>query len=143
MCVSGLTWDSVAPCVRWMTPFMDTLRAEAPPTLKVFPKVKADDRHNIQTHVAYLELLVSRLLPPARRGPRGPGATSLISLCFAEKSSESPAGRPRLSAVTHGGCGRPDSAQQRRETAQSLSRPPVWMELGFLAPFRRLLSSGV
>uniref|UniRef100_H3D610 Cyclin E2 n=2 Tax=Tetraodon nigroviridis TaxID=99883 RepID=H3D610_TETNG len=55
--VSGLTWDSVAPCVRWMTPFMDTLRAEATPTLKVFPAVKTDDRHNIQTHVAYLELL--------------------------------------------------------------------------------------
>lgn len=59
VCASGLTWDSVAPCVRWMTPFMDTLRAEAPPQLKDFPKVKADDRHNIQTHVAYLELLVS------------------------------------------------------------------------------------
>ncbi|XP_003977729.3 G1/S-specific cyclin-E2 isoform X1 [Takifugu rubripes] len=55
--VSGLTWESVAPCVRWMTPFMDTLRAEATPQLKDFPKVKADDRHNIQTHVSYLELL--------------------------------------------------------------------------------------
>lgn len=59
VCVSGLTWDSVAPCVRWMTPFMDTLRAEATPQLKDFARVKADDRHNIQTHVAYLELLVS------------------------------------------------------------------------------------
>lgn len=58
VCVSGLTWDSVAPCVRWMAPFMDVLQAEATPTLKVFPMVKADDRHNIQTHVSYLELLV-------------------------------------------------------------------------------------
>ncbi|TMS10496.1 G1/S-specific cyclin-E2 [Larimichthys crocea] len=49
--VSGLTWESVAPCVRWMTPFMDALRSEAKPQLKDFPKVKADDRHNIQTHV--------------------------------------------------------------------------------------------
>ncbi|XP_071326641.1 G1/S-specific cyclin-E2 isoform X1 [Trachinotus anak] len=55
--VSGLTWESVAPCVRWMTPFMDTLRSQAAPQLKNFPKVKADDRHNIQTHVAYLDLL--------------------------------------------------------------------------------------
>lgn len=38
---------------------MDTLRAEATPQLKDFPRVKADERHNIQTHVAYLELLVS------------------------------------------------------------------------------------
>lgn len=38
---------------------MDTLRCEAKPPLKNFPKVKADDRHNIQTHVAYLDLLVS------------------------------------------------------------------------------------
>lgn len=38
---------------------MDTLRAEATPQLKDFARVKADDRHNIQTHVAYLELLVS------------------------------------------------------------------------------------
>ncbi|XP_051255328.1 G1/S-specific cyclin-E2 isoform X2 [Dicentrarchus labrax] len=55
--VSGLTWDSVAPCVRWMTPFMDTLQSEAAPQLKNFPKVKSDDRHNIQTHVGYLDLL--------------------------------------------------------------------------------------
>lgn len=39
---------------------MDTLRSEAKPQLKNFPKVKADDRHNIQTHVAYLDLLVKK-----------------------------------------------------------------------------------
>ncbi|CAJ1063123.1 G1/S-specific cyclin-E2 [Xyrichtys novacula] len=55
--VSGLTWESVAPCVRWMSPFMDALKSEATPQLKNFPKVKADDRHNIQTHVGYLDLL--------------------------------------------------------------------------------------
>ncbi|XP_074539629.1 G1/S-specific cyclin-E2 [Halichoeres trimaculatus] len=55
--VSGLTWESVAPCVRWMSPFMDALRSEATPQLKSFPRVKADDRHNIQTHVSYLDLL--------------------------------------------------------------------------------------
>uniref|UniRef100_A0A8C6T2U3 Cyclin E2 n=1 Tax=Neogobius melanostomus TaxID=47308 RepID=A0A8C6T2U3_9GOBI len=57
--VSGLSWECVSPCVRWMTPFMETLRSEPAPQLKSFPKVKPDDRHNIQTHVAYLDLLVS------------------------------------------------------------------------------------
>lgn len=60
LCPSGLTWESVAPCVRWMSPFMDTLRSELQPQIKNFPKVKADDRHNIQTHVTYLDLLVSK-----------------------------------------------------------------------------------
>ncbi|XP_020510264.1 G1/S-specific cyclin-E2 [Labrus bergylta] len=55
--VSGLTWECVSPCVRWMSPFMDALRSEATPQLKNFPRVKSDDRHNIQTHVAYLDLL--------------------------------------------------------------------------------------
>lgn len=61
--LAGLTWDSVAPCVRWMTPFVDTLRFEAKPQLKDFLKVKPDDRHNIQTHAAYLDLLVSSFTP--------------------------------------------------------------------------------
>ncbi|XP_061920130.1 G1/S-specific cyclin-E2 [Entelurus aequoreus] len=55
--VSGLTWESVSPCVRWMSPFMDTLRSEPKAELKTFPKVKTEDRHNIQTHVIYLDLL--------------------------------------------------------------------------------------
>uniref|UniRef100_A0A1A8M6Y2 Cyclin E2 n=2 Tax=Nothobranchius pienaari TaxID=704102 RepID=A0A1A8M6Y2_9TELE len=55
--VSGLTLDSVVSCYRWMSPFMETLRSEAKPQLKNFSKVKSDDQHNIQTHVAYLELL--------------------------------------------------------------------------------------
>ncbi|KAM4568694.1 G1/S-specific cyclin-E2 [Fundulus diaphanus] len=55
--VSGLTWESVFPCYQWMSPFMATLSSEDKPQLKNFPKVKADDRHNIQTHVAYLDLL--------------------------------------------------------------------------------------
>ncbi|XP_072316645.1 G1/S-specific cyclin-E2 [Eucyclogobius newberryi] len=56
--VSGLSWESVSPCLRWMSPFMETLRSEPTPQLKTFPKVKLDDRHNIQTHVAYLDLLM-------------------------------------------------------------------------------------
>uniref|UniRef100_A0A3Q0QVA2 Cyclin E2 n=1 Tax=Amphilophus citrinellus TaxID=61819 RepID=A0A3Q0QVA2_AMPCI len=56
--VSGLTWESVSHCYQWMTPFMETLQSEPKPQLKNFPKVRADDRHNIQTHVAYLDILV-------------------------------------------------------------------------------------
>ncbi|KAF7651089.1 hypothetical protein LDENG_00116180, partial [Lucifuga dentata] len=55
--VSGLTWESVALCVRWMRPFMETLRNEPKAQLKNFSKVKAEDRHNVQTHVIYLDLL--------------------------------------------------------------------------------------
>ncbi|XP_068180070.1 G1/S-specific cyclin-E2 [Antennarius striatus] len=62
--VSGLSWDSVAPCVRWMTPYMDVLQVEAPPHIKPFPKVKPEDRHNVQTHVDYLELLRKAQAPP-------------------------------------------------------------------------------
>lgn len=61
---SGLTWDGVSPCVRWMSPFMDVLRSQAAPQLKNFPKVRPDARHNIQTHVAYLDLLVSKTNAP-------------------------------------------------------------------------------
>ncbi|KAM9805322.1 G1/S-specific cyclin-E2 isoform X3 [Syngnathus typhle] len=55
--VSGLTWESVSECVRWMSPFVDTLRSEAKPELKTFARVKTEDRHNIQTHVTYLDFL--------------------------------------------------------------------------------------
>ena len=55
---AGLSWESVAPCVRWMGPFMDTLKELPKAELKTFAKVKSDDRHNIQTHIDYLHLLV-------------------------------------------------------------------------------------
>ncbi|XP_056142832.1 G1/S-specific cyclin-E2 [Lampris incognitus] len=55
--VSGVTWESVAPCIRWMTPFVDTMRSVPRAVLKNFTKVKADDWHNIQTHIDYLPLL--------------------------------------------------------------------------------------
>ncbi|XP_061631503.1 G1/S-specific cyclin-E2 isoform X1 [Phyllopteryx taeniolatus] len=55
--VSGLTWESVSACVRWMSSFVDVLRSEAKPQLKTFAKVNAEDRHNIQTHITYLDFL--------------------------------------------------------------------------------------
>uniref|UniRef100_A0A672G7R6 Cyclin E2 n=1 Tax=Salarias fasciatus TaxID=181472 RepID=A0A672G7R6_SALFA len=55
--VSGLTWENVSECYRWMNPFMQALESEPKPQLKSFPKVRSDDRHNIQTHVLYLDML--------------------------------------------------------------------------------------
>lgn len=141
----GLTWESVAPCVRWMAPFADALRAEEPPQLKDFPKVKADDRHNIQTHVAYLELLVSTPPPPPRfpeppgRFPEPPGRSLLrlrphSRVFSAEKSSEASGRRPRLSPVSRRRS-HPDSAQQHRETDQSLSRTAAGGAEGFFLAF--------
>lgn len=42
-----------------MTPFMRTVSACPRAELKDFKKVTSDDRHNIQTHVDYLAMLVS------------------------------------------------------------------------------------
>ncbi|CAN9513889.1 unnamed protein product [Ophioblennius macclurei] len=55
--VSGLTWENVSECYRWMNPFKETLESEPKAQLKSFPKVRPDDRHNIQTHVLYLDML--------------------------------------------------------------------------------------
>ncbi|XP_072535009.1 G1/S-specific cyclin-E2 [Salminus brasiliensis] len=55
--VSGLTWDSISSCVRWMAPFMRTVSACGRARLKDFKKVATEDRHNIQTHVDYLTML--------------------------------------------------------------------------------------
>ncbi|XP_026858321.1 G1/S-specific cyclin-E2 [Electrophorus electricus] len=55
--VSGLPWDSISSCVRWMMPFMRTVKAYGKPRLKDFKKVAVEDRHNIQTHVDYLTML--------------------------------------------------------------------------------------
>ncbi|KAL0984858.1 hypothetical protein UPYG_G00149590 [Umbra pygmaea] len=55
--VSGLTWDSIASCVQWMTPFLHTVSTWPRVELKDFKKVTSEDRHNIQTHVDYLTML--------------------------------------------------------------------------------------
>lgn len=57
--VLGLTWDSISSCVRWMAPFVRTVNEYGQPKLKDFKKVAAEDRHNIQTHMDYLSMLVS------------------------------------------------------------------------------------
>ncbi|KAM9200281.1 G1/S-specific cyclin-E2 [Mergus octosetaceus] len=53
---SGLDWDSISECVEWMVPFVNVAR-KVPVKLKNFKKVAAEDRHNIQTHTNYLDML--------------------------------------------------------------------------------------
>lgn len=46
-------------CVNWMAPFVETVMGYEKAQLKDFVKVSSEDRHNIQTHVDYLSMLVS------------------------------------------------------------------------------------
>lgn len=57
---TGLDWDSISECVEWMVPFVNVAR-KVPVKLKNFKKVAAEDRHNIQTHTNYLDMLVGGL----------------------------------------------------------------------------------
>ncbi|KAF1486943.1 G1/S-specific cyclin-E2, partial [Megadyptes antipodes antipodes] len=53
---SGLDWDSISECVEWMVPFVSVAK-KVPVKLKNFKKVAVEDRHNIQTHTNYLDML--------------------------------------------------------------------------------------
>ncbi|XP_076856884.1 G1/S-specific cyclin-E1 [Brachyhypopomus gauderio] len=57
MKVSGLKWCDVESCVRWMVPFAMAIREVGSSSLKMFKGIAADDAHNIQTHVPYLDWL--------------------------------------------------------------------------------------
>ncbi|XP_060099466.1 G1/S-specific cyclin-E2 isoform X4 [Heteronotia binoei] len=54
--VSGLDWNSISECVEWMKPFV-TVSKKAPVKLKNFKRIAAENRHNIQTHTNYLDML--------------------------------------------------------------------------------------
>ncbi|KAK3532563.1 hypothetical protein QTP86_024149, partial [Hemibagrus guttatus] len=58
--VSGLTWEAVESCVNWMAPFVETMMGYESAKLKTFAKVSSEDRHNIQTHISYLSMLVRK-----------------------------------------------------------------------------------
>ncbi|XP_063155581.1 G1/S-specific cyclin-E2 [Candoia aspera] len=53
---SGLDWASIAECVEWMEPFFKVAK-KVPVKLKNFKKIAVEDRHNIQTHTNYLDML--------------------------------------------------------------------------------------
>ncbi|XP_067105210.1 G1/S-specific cyclin-E1 [Osmerus mordax] len=55
--VSGLKRSEVEGCVRWMVPFAMALRQGGSATMKTFQGILADDMHNIQTHVDYMQWL--------------------------------------------------------------------------------------
>ncbi|XP_071817798.1 G1/S-specific cyclin-E-like [Apostichopus japonicus] len=58
LCVTGLTYEDIAPCILWMEPFALTIKEqEKQVVLKKFRNVVVDDSHNIQTHSENLELL--------------------------------------------------------------------------------------
>ncbi|XP_069777931.1 G1/S-specific cyclin-E2 isoform X2 [Narcine bancroftii] len=54
---SGLQWDSISTCFNWMVPFAKTLNEGDPVKLRDFKHAATEDRHNIQTHTKYLDML--------------------------------------------------------------------------------------
>ncbi|KAH0617553.1 hypothetical protein JD844_015934 [Phrynosoma platyrhinos] len=75
--VTGLDWDSIAECVEWMEPFVRVAK-KYPVKLKNFKKIAAEDRHNIQTHTNYLDMLDEvhyeiELTVPSQRSPVSTG----------------------------------------------------------------------
>lgn len=56
---AGLTWEAIESCVNWMAPFVETMMGYESAKLKNFAKVSSEDRHDIQTHINYLSMLVS------------------------------------------------------------------------------------
>lgn len=59
---TGLKWEAIEMCVNWMAPFVETMMRYESAQLKEFGQVPSEDRHNIQTHVDYLCMLVSLVL---------------------------------------------------------------------------------
>ncbi len=56
---TGLKWEAIEACVNWMAPFVETMTCYESAQLREFEQVPSEDRHNIQTHVDYLCMLVS------------------------------------------------------------------------------------
>uniref|UniRef100_A0A671SUW5 Cyclin E2 n=1 Tax=Sinocyclocheilus anshuiensis TaxID=1608454 RepID=A0A671SUW5_9TELE len=56
---TGLKWEAIETCVNWMAPFMETMMCYESAQLREFGQVPSEDRHNIQTHVDYLCMLVN------------------------------------------------------------------------------------
>lgn len=59
----GLNWEEISQSVCWMSSFAKVVQRNPPVKLKAFKKVSAEDRHNIQTHLDYLDMLVCVLTP--------------------------------------------------------------------------------
>lgn len=55
--VSGYSWNELAECTKWMSPFALTIKEAGVAPLRHFRGVAPEDMHNIQTHKHSLDLL--------------------------------------------------------------------------------------
>ncbi|XP_035680336.1 G1/S-specific cyclin-E-like isoform X1 [Branchiostoma floridae] len=55
--VSGFSWEEVAPCVQWMTPYAITRREAGYVPLKMYNQISPEAAHNIQNHTCDLAML--------------------------------------------------------------------------------------
>ncbi|XP_069477483.1 G1/S-specific cyclin-E2 isoform X2 [Ambystoma mexicanum] len=60
---TGLEWNCISECVHFMEPFYNIVKG-VPVKVKTFKKVAAEDRHNIQTHTNYLDMLDELYVKP-------------------------------------------------------------------------------
>ncbi|XP_048452113.1 G1/S-specific cyclin-E2 [Rhincodon typus] len=87
--LAGLEWDSISACFNWMVPFAKTLNEGDPLKLRDFKQVADDERHNIQTHTKYLELLEEAHIKKAERTARL-SPVSIGGILTPPKSTEKP-----------------------------------------------------
>ncbi|XP_053324236.1 G1/S-specific cyclin-E2 [Spea bombifrons] len=87
---TGLEWESIAECVQWMTPFARVVKRSPPLKLKTFKKILPEDRHNIQTHGNYLDMLDDvEVNPPTTTVlPVGQSPVSIGGILTPPKSTE-------------------------------------------------------
>ncbi|KAE8282319.1 G1/S-specific cyclin-E2 [Larimichthys crocea] len=55
--VSGLSKEATQLCVNWMAPFVESVGWSGRAKLRDFTTIKAEDKHNIQTHTDYMTML--------------------------------------------------------------------------------------
>ncbi|XP_072881357.1 G1/S-specific cyclin-E2 isoform X1 [Hemitrygon akajei] len=86
---SGLKWENISACFNWMVPFVKTVSETDPVKLRDFKHVSNEDRHNIQTHTKYLDMLdevhVRKMEFTARLSP-----VSIGGILTPPKSTEKP-----------------------------------------------------
>lgn len=74
MRLSGLDWDAIAPCARWMEPFYQVIVEEGTPIFlleqneqvsvslgltHICPNITTDESYTLQSHTTSVNMLVS------------------------------------------------------------------------------------
>lgn len=54
---TGLDWEEISDCVTWMTPYFKTVQGREAVKLNNSKKIPEEDKHNIQTHTNYMEMM--------------------------------------------------------------------------------------